>query len=337
MKKYPLTTMLMVVLALNINASELTIPNTFTANTPAVAAQVNANFAAVEVSVDDNDSRLDALEALVTQLQTDLATANSTISTLQTDLTTANSNINTLQADLSNVENNTVLQLDGFLQLTVVEGNDTAEFSGLNVQVNDGSGDTAGTVNGLGNLIIGYGEDSGSAPFFCSSPQYTDSLSCTSNFGIWDNNVRTGSHNLVVGFGHSYTKYGSIVLSERNVSNGIGTFVAGFRNIASGFSSSVSGGQNNSAAGTYSSVSGGWSNGADGNSSSVSGGQNNSAGGTYSSVSGGWSNGADGNSSSISGGQNNSADGTYSSVSGGFVRTAAGDWDWVAGSLIEDF
>jgi hypothetical protein len=43
-------------------ASDVTIPNTFTAGTPAVAVQVNANFAAVEAAVDDNDARIDMLE-----------------------------------------------------------------------------------------------------------------------------------------------------------------------------------------------------------------------------------------------------------------------------------
>lgn len=36
----------------------MTIPNTFTAGTPAVAAQVNANFSAVKTAVDDNDARI---------------------------------------------------------------------------------------------------------------------------------------------------------------------------------------------------------------------------------------------------------------------------------------
>jgi hypothetical protein len=36
------------------NADDLTIPNTFTAGTPARAAEVNGNFTAVEASVDDN-------------------------------------------------------------------------------------------------------------------------------------------------------------------------------------------------------------------------------------------------------------------------------------------
>jgi len=42
----------------NIQAADLTIPNTFTAGTPAVAADVNANFSAVESAVDDNNANI---------------------------------------------------------------------------------------------------------------------------------------------------------------------------------------------------------------------------------------------------------------------------------------
>ena len=42
----------------NIQAADLTIPNTFTAGTPAVAVDVNANFAAVETEVDDNNASI---------------------------------------------------------------------------------------------------------------------------------------------------------------------------------------------------------------------------------------------------------------------------------------
>jgi hypothetical protein len=40
------------------HASEVTIPNTFTSGTTAVAAEVNANFTAVKDAVDDNDAAI---------------------------------------------------------------------------------------------------------------------------------------------------------------------------------------------------------------------------------------------------------------------------------------
>ncbi len=77
---------------------------------------------------------------------------------------------------------------------------------------------------------------------------------------------RDGSNNLMIGSGHSYSqKYGW-------------AFVAGQNNTASGAHSSVSGGQGNAASGAHSSVSGGQGNTASGAHSSVSGGQGNNAG-----------------------------------------------------------
>jgi len=49
--------------ATSATAAPLTIPNTFTAATPIVAADVNANFSATATSVNDIETRLAALEA----------------------------------------------------------------------------------------------------------------------------------------------------------------------------------------------------------------------------------------------------------------------------------
>jgi len=49
--------------ATHASASSVTIPTSFTAGTAAVAAEVNGNFDAVKSAVDDNDSRLNALES----------------------------------------------------------------------------------------------------------------------------------------------------------------------------------------------------------------------------------------------------------------------------------
>ena len=57
-----LTTCFAICVACVVNADEVDIPNQFTAGSAAVAAEVNANFAAVEVAVDDNAQRVVALE-----------------------------------------------------------------------------------------------------------------------------------------------------------------------------------------------------------------------------------------------------------------------------------
>lgn len=47
-------------------AGNVTIPNTFTSGTPAVAAEVNENFNALETEVDDNDSRITSNDSRIT-------------------------------------------------------------------------------------------------------------------------------------------------------------------------------------------------------------------------------------------------------------------------------
>ena len=140
-------------------------------------------------------------------------------------------------------------------------------FEGMNVQIVDGSGDTEGVVNGLGNLIIGYDEKR------------------TFKGAI---NDKTGSHNLVVGELHNYSSYGGLVAGMRNTVSSFNASVSGgFQNVASGGLSSVSGGNLNEASGTFSSVSGGQSNTASGNASSVSGGNRGSAPGIFNWAGGG--------------------------------------------------
>jgi hypothetical protein len=211
----------------------------------------------------------------------------------------------------------------------IVDGHDTIRLSGVNVQIVDGSGNTSGTVNGLGNLIVGYNELRGSG------------------------NVRTGSHNIVVGTYQNYSSYGGLVAGYRNtVSAGYASVSGGADNTANGSNASVSGGLNNTASAYCGSVSGGDNNIASGRAAGVSGGRYNEASGDYSFVGGGGYTGAsDGNeafghysailggrsniagdpdltdhtfaqSATVSGGQLNIASGSRSTVSGGFNNTA---------------
>lgn len=224
-------------------------------------------------------------------------------------------------------------------------------ITGANLRIVNGLGDTR-TINGLGNLIVGYNEPRG--------PEDQN------QFGP-DN--RIGSHNVVVGKGQNFSSFGGLVVSELNeisgafasVSGGFGnkasgshssvsggrentasgsfcsTVSGGAGNTASEFNSSVSGGANNTASGVASAVCGGVLNTASARSSSVSGGIGNTASGEVSSVSGGRENMASGfESSSVSGGYRNTASGFAASVSGGADRSAPGQFDWAAGPLFAD-
>lgn len=167
-------------------------------------------------------------------------------------------------------------------------------FSGANVHVRSGSGSTDdnSTLTGLGNLIVGYDE------------QQTEAVS------------RTGSHNLIVGGQHSFTKHGGLAAGAANTLDGVSAFAAGVRNIASGDFSSVTGGTGNQALASADTVSGGANNVASGGSSSISGGQENMTLAVA---------------SSVSGGRQNTASAVYASVTGGFTNTAAAEASTISG------
>lgn len=124
-----------------------------------------------------------------------------------------------LESRIEELEN-TVTALSELLA-GVSRNQDSIVFSGVNIQIVNGTGTTGGKVNGNGNLIVGYNQ-----------PREGNRTT-----------IRTGSHNIIIGDGHEYTSYGG--------------FVAGLSNTISGSYSSVTGGLRNAANGDYSTVNGG--------------------------------------------------------------------------------
>jgi hypothetical protein len=225
---------------------------------------------------------------------------------LTEDVSKLEDRIAELEAIIS-TQNEAVMQLIGILDGVTRDANDII-LSGVNLCIVNGTGDTE-EVNGLGNLIVGHNKLRASG------------------------NIRTGSHNIIVGGEQNYSSYGGLIL--------------GFHNTIGGEYASVSGGTGNSALGLFSSVTGGVDNLAEGNCAIVTGGYTNTAGGyasailagylniassDYSLVSGGRENTAEGYWATITGGFENTARGNYSSISGGWGETVEGEYDWRAGN-----
>jgi hypothetical protein len=316
----------------HVQAGSVTLPNTFQAGTRARAAEVNANFAAVKSAVDDNDARIAALESAVTSLQATVGAQATTIVDLQTAVSAQASTISALQAtvasqaaDIDSIKMSSAYALDPYLSVVSDSRGPLLRFHGANVQIVNDAGSTA-TVNGLGNLIVGYDEADTSGVFYCNigatpaGVPITDEPACTAVGGLWTGSgFKSGSHNLVGGAENNYSSFGGAVLGKQNAINN--------------HYAVVSGGNVNNAAGQYASVSGGTLNVASGRTSSVTGGVDNTANGPdASSVSGGSANFASGNFSSVSGGNLNVASGSSSSVSGGRGCTVASDREWDVGS-----
>jgi hypothetical protein len=202
--------------------------------------------------------------------------ASPTLQQLSAQVDALTARVTTLEGQVS--------ALQGKTQFVTVDGNEIY-ITGANLNIRNGLGYT-GCTNGLGNLIVGYNENS-------------------------EDRSRVGSHNLVVGANHGYSSFGGLV--------------AGFGNTISGGSASVIGGSSNTASGNWAVVSGGANNTASGFAASVSGGTGNTASGfAYASVSGGANNTASGSGTSVSGGLYNIASNNWGSVSGGGYNTASG-------------
>lgn len=204
-----------------------------------------------------------------------------------------------------------------------VGGKPTIQISGVNVQLVNGEGKTA-SINGEGNLIIGYDENAGK-------------------------HEQSGSHNMILGQEQTFTSYGGFAAGLVNkISSPFASVSGGDGNVASGFAAAISGGSENQAANSSASVSGGtenaatgeeaWASGgccnaASGRLSSISGGGPGTASGEGSSISGGRENVAKGTNSWVGGGEENTAEGSVASISGGRNNLAASGYAWIGGGL----
>src|SRR5262249_41717023 len=95
----------------------------------------------------------------------------------------------------------------------VTSGPDNITINGANLNIVNGLGATD-TVNGRGNLIVGYNEHRPSPPF---------------------TNTRAGSHNVIVGTQHNFSSFGGLVIGQFNEISGPWASVsAGYMNRASG-------------------------------------------------------------------------------------------------------
>ncbi|MEK7703694.1 MAG: hypothetical protein AAB426_01950 [Myxococcota bacterium] len=216
----------------------------------------------------------------------------------------------------------------GYLRQVDIDGIPAVLVTYANLHVQSAVG-VNHAPNGRGNVIIGYNG--------------------LRNDGT---DVRTGSHNLIIGAAHSYSSYNGIASGGgHDLLAPYSALIGGGANKALTYQNVVIGGNHNTASGNYAAVIGGTANVASGELATVCGGQSNEASGVRSAISGGWfgvasgafssvtggyANRASGESASVTGGEANRAEGMRSVVSAGAYRVAQNAYDWVAGLLFED-
>ena len=245
-----------------------------------------------------------------------------------------------------------MIALKDTLSIENVNGVRTVRFTGVNLQVVNGSNATE-TVNGTGNLIIGYDEVNSSTRFKCTLAtdaiglNLSNEAACLAAGGTAAVRQKTGSHNLVMGSQNSYSSAGGIVAGEQNfitalyasnlggssnfVNGRAAVNVAGRGNHPLDTEAAILGGANNTAAGDNATVSGGSSNRAIIVGATVSGGSRNIASGPQSNVTGGIRNESSGPFSHVSGGGNNNSSGATSTVAGGSTNESRAPTSSISG------
>ncbi len=178
--------------------------------------------------LDELEDRVTALNARVEQLETENATQATALASAEAALSWATSMATAVALD----ENGDVV------------------FTGVNVYVQNGLGSTADTApNGKGNLVVGYDEDRTEGTCiggdFDGDPCNGD-LACPGGAcNVQVVSEKTGSHNLLVGPGHSYTSSGSLLVGEENTASGDFAICGGWRNTVNARSAAIVGGTQN--------------------------------------------------------------------------------------------
>lgn len=190
-------------------------------------------------------TEIDALKTQVSRLTATTASLQAALKAAQADFAT----LATLQARVNTLETKPVSGVPNLEKYVTIDTNPINGvtgphilITGANVHVRSGSGFTddnisgGGVLAGLGNLIIGYNENS-------------------------TGQIRTGSHNLIGGSFNTFSSVGGMVFGLRNTLSGqYAAIISGDSNIASGMNASVLAGNLNTASGLRATVYGGLNN-----------------------------------------------------------------------------
>ena len=173
----------------------------------------------------------DVVDAVANHNHNELYYSKAYVDKLKNQIEELNKTINNLSGQVQNLSNSLQTVSNNFKGV-YRKGNDIF-FKNMNVHIINGTGAT-NKINGYGNFIVGYNESRNS------------------------DNLRKGSHNIVVGSQNNYNSYGGLVTGKNNtISEAYSCVSGGHSNIASGKYSSVVGGKDNKAKGEFSHIGGG--------------------------------------------------------------------------------
>ncbi len=208
---------------------------------PTIAAQVdfvpvwgngnNQNFNQAELAINDNDARIADMESQIAAMGTQIEALLAVNAQLQQQI-----------ADLESASDG-VAGLNEYVSVGPDQfGRPAVFFDSVNVYIRNGTDSSEsesdwGQGNGLGNLIIGYNEESTSAEPYCTqgwdltgSADLETEVDCLAASYEWTTNDKSGSHNLIMGSGHNYSGNLNIVHGHNNTVADSSNLVGGFNN-----------------------------------------------------------------------------------------------------------
>ena len=96
-----------------------------------------------------------------------------------------------------------------------VEGADVI-IEWANLHIRSGAGRTDGEPNGLGNLVIGYGEPTARCDGGYNDRQLclNGATDCPGGWCVPEDHVTTGSHNLILGVRHQYSSHSCLLVGD---------------------------------------------------------------------------------------------------------------------------
>lgn len=240
-----------------------------------------SRLSTVETNQATQSSRIDGVAMSVGSLQAADTAFDGRLSAAEGDITSNDGDIAALDTRAQNNQN-AIGSIESKTASMSVVGTDVF-FTGVNLHVRNGTGTTSGTVNGTGNLVVGYNEARSTG------------------------SEKTGSHNIVFGREANYTSYGGLV--------------GGYQNNITSSHAAVLTGQGGTASGSYAAIVSGINGTASNTTTVVVTGYENIASGFRAGVLSGWQNEASGSYSAILGGEGNTSSGTQSSIGGGVNLT----------------
>ncbi|MCP4129742.1 MAG: hypothetical protein GY754_01880 [bacterium] len=186
---------------------------------------LDTKFTTMENTISEQLNTIDEQAKTIAQLQDALSGQSESLTSLEGTVLSHTVALNSQGDSVSGLQDD-IDTISATFQGVTRNGNNLV-FSGMNVNIVNGTNSTL-SVNGLGNLVIGYNEVRPGGHDVCEWMTYNGEKKYVCTFR---DNTRTGSHNIVLGTENNYSGSSGIVTGMLNsISGNYGYIIGGCSN-----------------------------------------------------------------------------------------------------------